>query len=213
MQELTYHWEGDYLIPDLEPPEVPRIGKYGTMRHKYLRDHHRGIFDGMLLEGSLNAHLEEIDRQANEMMERLTAQMAENEGVTEALKARDQMRTPVMRLAATDLALMFQPPLLLVQAGYHIIDRYIHSDRCFLWRQTLLHEAEDDRVNLFPYLDDMPVRVIEPNDALAPAVLKQRMYIADIKLFQMIAECVHILFFKIELSRVVRQNNLVRSDK
>ena len=37
MLELTYHWEGDYLIPDLEPPEAPRIGKYGTMRHKYLR--------------------------------------------------------------------------------------------------------------------------------------------------------------------------------
>ena len=91
MQELTYHWEGDYLIPDLEPPEAPRIGKYGTMRHKYLRTCHRGIFDGMLLEGSLNAHLEEIDRQANEMMERIITQMAQQEGVTEALKARDQM--------------------------------------------------------------------------------------------------------------------------
>lgn len=91
MLELTYHWEGDYLIPNLEPPEAPRIGKYGTMRHKYLRDHHRGIFDGMLLEGSLNAHLEEIDRQANEMMDRITIQMAQREGVTEALKARDQM--------------------------------------------------------------------------------------------------------------------------
>ncbi len=89
MQELTYHWEGDYLIPDLDPLEAPRIGKYGTMRHKYLRDH-RGIFDGMLLEGSLNAHLEEIDRQANEMMERLTAQMSQAEGVTEQLKAQDQ---------------------------------------------------------------------------------------------------------------------------
>ena len=87
----TYHWEGDYLIPDLEAPEAPKIGKYGRMRHKYLRSHHRGIFDGMLLEGSLNAHLEEIDRQANEMMERLTAQMAQAEGVTEILKARDQM--------------------------------------------------------------------------------------------------------------------------
>ena len=62
MKELTYHWEGDYLIPNLEAPEAPRIGKYGTMRHKYLRSHHRGIFDGMLLEGSLNAHLEEVDR-------------------------------------------------------------------------------------------------------------------------------------------------------
>ena len=90
MQELTYHWEGDYLIPDFEPPKAPRIGKYGAMRHKYLRTYHRGIFDGMLLEGSLNAHLEEIDRQANEMMERLAAQMSQAEGVTEQLKAQDQ---------------------------------------------------------------------------------------------------------------------------
>ncbi len=91
MLELTYHWEGDYLIPDLEPPEAPRIGKYGTMRHNYLRDYHTGVFDGMLLSGTLNAHLEEVDRQANEMMELLTTQMAKAEGVTEQLKAVDQM--------------------------------------------------------------------------------------------------------------------------
>ena len=91
MKELTYHWEGDYLIPDLETPEAQKIGKYGTLRHKYLRSHHRGIFDGMLLEGSLNAHLEEVDQQANEMMERLTTQMAKSEGVTEQLKTTDQM--------------------------------------------------------------------------------------------------------------------------
>ena len=88
---MTYTRQGDYLIPDLEAPEAPRIGKYGTMRHSYLRDHHRGIFDGMLLRGTLNAHLEQIDRQANEMMDRLTAQMAQSQGVTEQLKARDQM--------------------------------------------------------------------------------------------------------------------------
>ena len=88
---MTYTRQGDYLIPDLEAPEAPRIGKYGTMRHSYLRDHHRGIFDGMLLQGTLNTHLEQIDRQANEMMDRLTAQMAQSQGVTEQLKARDQM--------------------------------------------------------------------------------------------------------------------------
>ena len=91
MLELTYHWEGDYLIPGLEPPEAPRVGKYGMMRHNYLRDYHTGVFDGMLLSGKLNAHLEEVDRQANEMMELLTTQMAKVEGVTEQLKAADQM--------------------------------------------------------------------------------------------------------------------------
>ena len=44
MQEPTDHQEADYLIPDLKPPESPRIGKYGAMRHNYLRDRHRGVF-------------------------------------------------------------------------------------------------------------------------------------------------------------------------
>ena len=91
MTNLTYTQRGDYLIPDLEALEVPRIGKFGTMRHQYLRDYHRGIFDGMLLKGTLNEHLEQIDRQANEMMDRLTSQMAQTEGMTEQLKASDQM--------------------------------------------------------------------------------------------------------------------------
>ena len=54
---MTYTRQGDYLIPDLEAPEAPGIGKYGTMRHSYLRDHHRGIFDGMLLQGTLNTYM------------------------------------------------------------------------------------------------------------------------------------------------------------
>ena len=91
MTQLTYTKQGDYLLPDLEAPESPRIGKYGTMRHQFLRNHHRGIFDGMLLKGTLNSHLEQIDRQANEMMDRLTEQMAKAQGVTEQLKAEDQM--------------------------------------------------------------------------------------------------------------------------
>ena len=91
MTQLTYTQRGDYLIPDLEAPEAPKIGKFGTMRHQYLRNQHRGIFDGMLLKGTLNSHLEQIDRQANEMLERLTSQMAKAQGVTEQLKATDQM--------------------------------------------------------------------------------------------------------------------------
>ena len=87
---LSYTQHGDYYLPDLESPEAPRIGKFGTMRHDYLRTWHRGIFDAMLLKGNLNAHLEEIDRQANEMLELLIRQMADREGVTEQLKASDQ---------------------------------------------------------------------------------------------------------------------------
>ena len=87
----TYHWEGDYLIPDLMLPEEPEIGKYGILRRRFLRNHHRVLFSQMLMCGTLNAHLEEIDNQANEMMELLTKQVAASEGVTEALKSSDQM--------------------------------------------------------------------------------------------------------------------------
>lgn len=88
---VTYHAEGDYLIPDLVPPEPPNIGVWGERRRQYLRKAKRAIYDGMLMRGTLNAHLEEVDRQAEELLDRLTKQMAEHEGVTEALKAEDQM--------------------------------------------------------------------------------------------------------------------------
>ena len=91
MNELTYHREGDYLIPDLIPPEIPRIGVWGKRRREFLRKHHDGIYTGLLLSGKLNAHLEEIDRSASEMFDLLMKQYAEREGVTEELTALDQM--------------------------------------------------------------------------------------------------------------------------
>ncbi|MFQ9985059.1 MAG: TnpV protein [Lachnospiraceae bacterium] len=87
----TYHREGDYLLPDLQAPEAPRIGKYGLLRHQYLRTNKRAIFAGLQMSGKLNAHLEQIDREATETGQRLTAQIAASEGVTESLKRRDQM--------------------------------------------------------------------------------------------------------------------------
>ena len=91
MNELTYHREGDYLLPDLIPPATPRIGIWGMRRREFLRNHRGGIYTGLLLSGMLNAHLEEIDRSANEMFDLLINQYAEREGVTEKLKASDQM--------------------------------------------------------------------------------------------------------------------------
>ena len=91
MSEITYHREGDYLIPDLIPPESPRIGVWGTRRKQYLQQYPDGIYTGMLLSGTLNAHLEEIDRSANEMFELLLRQYDAREGVTEKLKANNQM--------------------------------------------------------------------------------------------------------------------------
>ena len=91
MNELTYHREGDYLLPDLIPPESPRIGIWGMRRREFLRKQHDGIYTGLLLSGKLYAHLEEIDRSANEIFDLLMKQYAESEGVTEVLKAQDQI--------------------------------------------------------------------------------------------------------------------------
>lgn len=91
MNELTYHRKGDYLLPDLIPPEASRIGVWGIRRREFLRKHHDGVYTGLLLSGKLNAHLEETDRSANEMYELLIRQYAEREGATEELKALDQM--------------------------------------------------------------------------------------------------------------------------
>lgn len=90
-EKLTYHWEGDYLIPDLIPPESPHIGIWGERRRRFLRSHQRPVCDAMMVSGTLNEHLEKVDKAAEEMLDRLMTQMAEREGVTEQLKAKDQM--------------------------------------------------------------------------------------------------------------------------
>lgn len=91
MNEITYHREGDYLIPDLLPPPSPNIGVWGQRRKRFLQQYHGGLYTGLLLSGKLNAHLEEIDRLANEMFESLVMQYAAREGVTEQLKAENQV--------------------------------------------------------------------------------------------------------------------------
>lgn len=87
----TYHQAGDYLIPDLVPPSSPHIGIWGERRRQYLLKNRHPIFTGMLLSGWLNDHLEEVDRSANDLFFQLVDQMAHAEGVTEQLKADDQM--------------------------------------------------------------------------------------------------------------------------
>lgn len=89
----TYRQEGDYLIPNLLPPEdsdTP-LGKYGRLRRTFLKEHHNGIYTAMLMDGSLWDHLHEIDKSCKERFDRIVTQMAERENVTEALKAADQM--------------------------------------------------------------------------------------------------------------------------
>ena len=87
----TYHQEGDYLLPDLVAPESVPIGIWGQRRSRYLREHRNGIYTGMLLAGTLNTHLAEIDTQAQEMLSRISDRLAASEGITEELKAQDQL--------------------------------------------------------------------------------------------------------------------------
>lgn len=89
--ELTYTQHSGFLLPDLTVPAVPVLGKYGRMRRSYLKEKKPGLYTGMMISGKLNTHLMQIDQQAEAMMERLVTQMAKAEGVTETLKARDQM--------------------------------------------------------------------------------------------------------------------------
>lgn len=90
----TYHLGADGLCyPDLLPPkeDTPAYGKYGRLRRRYLKEHREGLYTGLLLSGRLNAHLNDIEAAANAQMELISKQMTAAQGITEELKARDQM--------------------------------------------------------------------------------------------------------------------------
>ena len=89
----TYRQEGDYLIPNLALPNDGgyEIGKYGHMRLSYLKEHRKILYTNYVTEGTLSKHLSEIDQVCNERMEIIVPTIATQEGVTEALKADDQM--------------------------------------------------------------------------------------------------------------------------
>ena len=91
--ELTYTKVGDYYLPDLALDDDTKyeIGIYGWMRQRFLEEHHPGVYNRMLLFGELWKHLAEIDAACHERMGFLIPAMAKQEGVTEALKATDQM--------------------------------------------------------------------------------------------------------------------------
>ena len=90
---LWYELQGDYYLPCLELPEEEQayIGIWGQRHLRYLKKHHRVLYANLLTSGKLNSYLVDIDRQVEEMFERLVKQMAERKGVTEQLKAADSM--------------------------------------------------------------------------------------------------------------------------
>ena len=89
----TYTLGADGMYyPNLELPEeeTPRYGKYGRMRHTYLREHKKAYYTTLLFDGKLVAHLNEMDDAATAQIKQITKQMAKSQGITEALKVQDQ---------------------------------------------------------------------------------------------------------------------------
>ena len=89
---LNYTLYGDYYLPDLEiNEEEPTYGKYGIMRKQFLKEHRSARYQYLVLTGKLTEHLNQVDKEVREKVEMLVEQMAEQWGVTEELKMRDQM--------------------------------------------------------------------------------------------------------------------------
>ena len=90
---MSYTLHGDYYLPDLVlREEEPTYGKYGMLRKQFLKEHRSARYQYMLLIGKLNEHLNQTDQEAREQVETLMEQMTEKQGVTEELKAQDQMK-------------------------------------------------------------------------------------------------------------------------
>ena len=91
--ELTYKQAGDVLLPELTLPEQPNrsLGKYGLLRRRYLKENRPGMFNRLVLRGTLFSHLLEVEDRANEMLESMMPALAKTAGATEDLKARNMM--------------------------------------------------------------------------------------------------------------------------
>ena len=94
MTAITYSKQGDYLLPNLLPPQAPTIplGKYASMRSRYLKENRKVTYMNLMTSGRLNHHLMEIEQTAKQRVEQMVSQMAKANGVTEELKASDPMK-------------------------------------------------------------------------------------------------------------------------
>ena len=90
---LWYELQGDYYIPCLvlDEEDIQPIGMWGRKHLRYIKEHRPVLHTTLLLSGKLNSHLAEIDQRASEMFDFLIKQLVEKEGITEQLKATDQM--------------------------------------------------------------------------------------------------------------------------
>ena len=90
---MSYTLHGDYYLPDLVlREEEPTYGKYGMLRKQFLKEHRSAKYQYLLLTGKLTEHLNQIDQEARKQVEILMEQMVKKQGVTEELKAQDQMK-------------------------------------------------------------------------------------------------------------------------
>lgn len=87
----TYRQEGDYFLLNLAVPENAPVGIWGQRRRQYLREHRKALYNTLLLSGKLDSHLADINQQADDMFSQLVEQIAEQESITEQLKADSQM--------------------------------------------------------------------------------------------------------------------------
>lgn len=90
---LWYELVGDYYFPCLAVPaeEKQSVGVWGQRHKQYLKEHRPALYNALLLSGKLNGYLADIDRQAQERLDTVIEQMAQSQGITEALKVTDQM--------------------------------------------------------------------------------------------------------------------------
>ena len=90
---IEYVRQGDYYIPNLTVPDETEyhIGKYGSLRRTFLKEHHNWLYSTMLMQGTLLKHLAEIDETCHSTLKDMMSKMAKQEGVTEQLKATNQM--------------------------------------------------------------------------------------------------------------------------
>ena len=103
---LWYELQGDYYIPCLTIPgeEQRSIGVWGLRHLRYIREYRQGLYNSLVLSGKLNGYLAELNEQAEDMFFRLVKELAEIEGITETLKASDQMEWVQRMNAAQETA-------------------------------------------------------------------------------------------------------------
>ena len=94
MKEITYHKEGDYLIPDLalKNQENVVLGKYGRARLKYIKENKRGLYTELMMNGALSSYLKGVDERCNHIVNITVREMAKKSNVDEKLKRTDQLK-------------------------------------------------------------------------------------------------------------------------